>query len=102
MPEVPDHFALYAIGAGLVAALVVVALGARHFSARARAFRDRLEGYGELPIHRDIERAQSRLETASESIRSVPRMIARARQAIEDLEDAGARLARAVSQISGR
>lgn len=71
---VPDHFALYALGAGVLLALVAVAIGAGLLMVRARAFAERLDGYAELPLFSTVELTEARLDIASRSLESVPQL----------------------------
>jgi ABC-type transporter Mla subunit MlaD len=94
---VPEHFDLYVIGGGALLALLLVVVGILQLAARARALRKRIEGYGDLPLQKTLELTQARLGIASRSVDAVPTLIARAKQALAEINDARTRLAEAAS-----
>jgi hypothetical protein len=95
--DVPDHFALYALGVGLVLTLLVIALGAVRVIARVRALKTRIENYKELPIFKQVELAEARIEIGSRAAEKLPDLTDRTNRAIAELQAAKATLAAAAT-----
>lgn len=93
--DVPDHFALYALGVGLLLTLLVIGLGALRVIMRVRALKTRIDEYKELPIFKQIELAQARIEIGSAAADKLPGLTDRMNRAIADLQAAQATLAAA-------
>jgi len=85
MTQVPDYFALYALGAGILAALLVAGAGIVAVAGRARKLRERVEGYSELPIFRHIELAVARIAIGSAAVERAGVLTERARHALADI-----------------
>ncbi len=94
---VPEHFDLYVIGGGALLALLFVVAGILLVAARARALRKRLDAYGDLPLQRTFALTEARLAIAERSVGAVPDLVARAKQALTDIQQARTRLAQAAS-----
>jgi len=80
---------------GLVLALLVIALGALRVVARVRALKTRIENYKELPIFKQVELAQARIEIGSRAAEKLPDLTDRTNRAIAELQAAQATLAAA-------
>jgi hypothetical protein len=80
-PAVPDHFELYALGAGFLLALAVAAIGASVLVRRGLTLRKKALTYKRLPFASTLELTQARLAIASRSVDRAPGLLARARSA---------------------
>jgi hypothetical protein len=78
---VPDHFALYALLAGFVLALGVVALGVAIVVRRGLVLKQKVDALKELPFAPVLELTQARIDIATRSIDGLPRMMDRASRA---------------------
>ena len=88
MVAVPANFALYAVGAGLLLALIVMGVGAWPMIARARALQMRIEDYQDLPIFKAIELAQARIEIGSAAAAKIPDLMTRLQRALDEVRAA--------------
>ena len=84
----PDFFVWYALGAGIVLALAVVAIGVVFLVRRVLALRKRLATLKTLPFQSDLRIAQAKVAKASVRIEAAPALIARAQRAVADLGSA--------------
>jgi hypothetical protein len=81
----PDFFIWYALGAGLVLALAVVAIGVARVVFAVLALRKRLEALKKLPFEPALQAAQAKVAKASGRMETAPALIARAQRAVADL-----------------
>lgn len=88
----PAHVGLYVLGLSLLVSLGLVVIGALRVVRLGQALQRRLDGYAELPVLADVERAEVRLTAVQRSAAGLPRLRARATAAVAEIERARARL----------
>ncbi len=86
--EGQTSLALWAVLAGIIAALVAIGAGVFRLVVRSRAFKKRLDEVAKLPFLPTLELTSARLDIAMRRIDSIPLLEARARRAIADLQSA--------------
>gem|GEM_PF-3643275 len=87
MSPIP-HLDFIIFGIGLVAGIALLAFGALRLKNIADPFKARIDGYVDLPIKGYVDRAMTKVERASQSIRRAPGLIYRAQAARRDSANA--------------
>jgi hypothetical protein len=88
----PTLLGLYVVLAGLVAALIVIAIGVFRLVVRSKALKKRIDEVAKLPFLPTLELTSARLDIATRRIDSLPLLEARARRAVAEIQAARAQL----------
>jgi len=87
MPE-PASAGWYVLGAGVLLGLVIAIVGVAGLLGRARALRKKLDGYAALPLLKELELAQARVDIGERALASLPSLQLRATRAFREIEEA--------------
>jgi hypothetical protein len=99
MPS-PASAGFYGLVAGVLIGLAFVLAGLSGLVSRALALRKRLDAYADLPLWKDVELAQARIDIAELSLSRVPSLQLRATRAFEAIENARGRIGTSVLTVS--
>jgi hypothetical protein len=85
---VPAAVGWYGLGAGVLLGLAIALVGLAGLLGRARAFRKRFDAYANLPLLKELELAQARIDIGDRALASLPSLQFRATRAFREIEEA--------------
>jgi hypothetical protein len=99
MPS-PASAGLYGLVAGLLIGFLFALVGVIGLVRRVQRLRTRLDSYAGLPLWKELELAQARVDIAERALSALPSLQLRATRAARDIADARDRIRTSVFTLS--